>query len=92
MGDQVEVSPQYTDNDGKLGETVTVGTFDERYAGEHFGAPFGKGVCFAHNASKSDICTSPDPNGILAMFLSRVCLGGATCLLEVQLASETDPF
>ena len=56
--------------------------FDERYAGEHFGALFGKGVYFAHNASKSDIYTSPDADGVRAMFLSRVCLG------EVQVVNS----
>jgi hypothetical protein len=49
--------------------------FDERYAGEHFGALFGKGVYFAHNASKSDIYTTPNADGVRAIFLSRVCLG-----------------
>ena len=49
--------------------------FDERYAGEHFGALFGKGVYFAETASKSDIYTSPDASNERYMFLSRVALG-----------------
>ena len=58
-----------------LAHQIAMQGFDERYAGEHFGALFGKGVYFAETASKSDIYTSPDASDERCMFLSRVCLG-----------------
>ena len=58
-----------------LAHQIAMQGFDERYAGEHFGALFGKGVYFAETASKSDIYTSPDASNDRYMFLSRVALG-----------------
>ena len=58
-----------------LAHQIAMQGFDERYAGEHFGALFGKGVYFAETPSKSDIYTSTDASNERFMFLSRVCLG-----------------
>ena len=55
---------------------------DDRYAGTNAGTLFGFGSYFACNASKSDIYTHPDEQGLRCVLVIRACLG------EVHYASH----
>jgi len=49
--------------------------FDFRIAGSNAGAMFGKGAYFAENASKSDLYSRPDGDGLRHMILAKVLVG-----------------
>eukprot|EP00929_Paragymnodinium_shiwhaense_P075621 TRINITY_DN38683_c0_g1_i1.p1 TRINITY_DN38683_c0_g1~~TRINITY_DN38683_c0_g1_i1.p1 ORF type:complete len:1018 (-),score=198.07 TRINITY_DN38683_c0_g1_i1:22-3075(-) len=49
--------------------------FDFRLSGTSAGTMFGKGSYFAENASKSDLYSKPDHNGVRSMLLAKVLIG-----------------
>ena len=51
--------------------------FNTLMSGSHFGNMFGPGIYMAANASKADIYTTDDRNGLRYMYLSRCALGHA---------------
>ena len=62
----------------EIAQRVLLQGLDPRYAGEHFGKLFGRGIYTASNSSKSDIYTTPDADtGLRCMLVVRTCLGEA---------------